>query len=132
MIIKEKTVIFDKFIIWYWIIIPGVFKEKKGIVCYRSPSFRQQCTIISSYTIDARITKPICVIPLCIQMLATYLKFFSVFHFEIIQILVIYPKMQFLCKLFMKLVKKNKCMGGSCIHHISNRFYHDFQITPPK
>ena len=65
-------------------------------------------------------------------MVATYLKFFSVFHFEMIQILVINPKMQFLCKLSMKLVKKNKCMGGSYIHHISNRFYHVTFRSPPK
>ena len=40
-----------------------------------------QFTSISSYTIDARITKPICMIPLCIQMVATYLKFFYIFQF---------------------------------------------------
>ena len=40
-----------------------------------------QFTSISSYTIDARITKPICMIPLCIQMLATYLKFFYILQF---------------------------------------------------
>ena len=40
-----------------------------------------QFTSISSYTIDARITKPICMIPLCIQMMATYLKFFYIFQF---------------------------------------------------
>ena len=32
-------------------------------------------------TIDARIIKPICMIPLCIQMVATYLKFFYIFQF---------------------------------------------------
>ena len=46
------------------------------------PSVRKLCTI-SSYTIDARITKPLCMITLCTQMLAiaTYLKFVSVFQF---------------------------------------------------
>ena len=38
-----------------------------------------QFTSISFYTIDARITKLICMIPLCIQMVATYLKFFYIF-----------------------------------------------------
>ena len=51
-----------------------------------------QFTSISSYTIDARITKPICMIPLCIQMVATYFKFYTSSSFEIIQILVILPK----------------------------------------
>ena len=45
------------------------------------PSVSQQFTSISSYTIDARITKLICMIPLCIQMVATYLKFFYYFQF---------------------------------------------------
>ena len=75
------------------LIIPAFFEEKKGIMCYRSssvrlsvcpsirPSVRKQFTSISSYTIDARITKPICMIPLCIQMVATYLKFFYIFRF---------------------------------------------------
>ena len=40
-----------------------------------------QFTSMSSYTIDARIAKPICMIPLCIQMVATYLKFFYIFLF---------------------------------------------------
>ena len=40
-----------------------------------------QLPINSSYTVDARITKPICMIPLCIQMLATCLKFVYVFQF---------------------------------------------------
>ena len=50
-------------------------------MCYRPSgrrSVRQQFTSISSYTIDARITKPICMIPLCIQ---TYLKYFYYFQF---------------------------------------------------
>ena len=37
--------------------------------------------LINFYTVDARITEPICMIPLCIQMLAIYLHFFSVFRF---------------------------------------------------
>ena len=75
---------------------PRVFQRKKGdyllpfavlqfvgpsvgpSVC---PSVRKQFTSISSYTVDARITKPICMIPLCIQMVATYLKFFYIFQF---------------------------------------------------
>ena len=40
-----------------------------------------QFTSISSYAIDARITKPICMIPLYIQMVATYLKIFYIFQF---------------------------------------------------
>ena len=75
------------------LIIPVFFEEKKGIMCYHlssvrlsggwavRPSIRQQFTSISFYTIDARITKPICMIPLCLQMVATYLKFFSIFQF---------------------------------------------------
>ena len=75
------------------IIIPAFFEEKKGIMFYRSPSVRpsvrlsvrpsvrKQFTSISSYTIDARITKLICMIPLCIQMVATYLKFFYIVRF---------------------------------------------------
>ena len=51
-----------------------------------------QIPINSSYTVDARITKPICMIPLCIQMLATYLKFSPSSSLEIIQILAILPK----------------------------------------
>ena len=45
------------------------------------PSVRQQFTSISSYTIDARINKLICMIPLCIQMVTTYLQFFYYFQF---------------------------------------------------
>ena len=65
---------------------PRVFRRKKGdyvlpFVVRIRPSVRKQFTSISSYTIDARITKPICMIPLCIQMVATYLKFFYIFQF---------------------------------------------------
>ena len=59
-------------------------------MCYRLPAGRQQLTIISSYTIDARITKPICMIPLCIQ------------------ILVILPKNAISLWIFQEF----KCMGG--------------------
>ena len=66
--------------IWRWLqtdmyfIIPAFFEEEKGIMCYHSPSVRpsvcpsvrQQFTSISSYTIETRITKLICMIPLCI------------------------------------------------------------------
>ena len=49
-------------------------------------------------TIDARITKLICMIPLCIQMMATYLKFFYVFQFwNNSDILWFYTKIQILC-----------------------------------
>ena len=66
-------------------IIPAFFEEKRGLcVTVRRPSVRpsvrKQFTSIS-YTIVARITKPICMIPLCIQMVATYLKFFYIFQF---------------------------------------------------
>ena len=52
------------------IVIPTFFEEKRGLcVTVRrpsaGPSVRQQFTSISSYTIDARITKLICMIPLC-------------------------------------------------------------------
>ena len=40
-----------------------------------------QFTSIFSCTFNARITKLICMITLCIQMVATYLKFFYVFQF---------------------------------------------------
>ena len=75
--------------IYATVIIPTFFEDEKGIVCYCSsssvcrsicPSVRQQFISIS-YTIDARITKPICMIPLCIQMVATCLKFYYVFQF---------------------------------------------------
>ena len=59
---------------------PRFSKKKRGLcVTVRRPSIQKQFTSISSYTIDARITKPICMIPLCIQMVATYLKFFYIF-----------------------------------------------------
>ena len=111
------------------LIIPAFFEEKKGIMCYRSPSVRpsvrKQFTSISSYTIDARITKPICMIPLCIQMVATYLKFFYIFQFwynsdfsDFTQ------KCNFSVNFSRNWFKFFKCMGESHIHHISNRFYH--------
>ena len=71
--------------IYATVIIPTFFEDEKGIVCYClsssiCPSVRQQFTSIS-YTIDARITKPIFMIPLCIQMVATCLEFYYVFQF---------------------------------------------------
>ena len=84
---------------------PRVFaKKKRGLcvtgrrpsVCLSCPSGRpsvsQQFTSNSSYTIDARITKLICMILLCIQMVATYLELFYIFQFWKVQILVILPK----------------------------------------
>ena len=66
-LMRESKCMYDQ----HQFVIPAFFEEKKGIVCYRSPSVRKQFTGISSYTIDARITKPICMIPLCIQKVAT-------------------------------------------------------------
>ena len=72
------------------IFIPAFLEQKGGLrVTVRRPSVhpsgrpsvRQQFTSIFSNTIDARITKPIWIISLCIQMLATYYKIFSVFQF---------------------------------------------------
>ena len=127
------------------IIIPAFFEEKKGIMCYRSssvrpsvrlsvrPSVRKQFTSISSYTIDARITKPICMIPLCIQMVATYLKFFYIFRFwnnsdfsDFTQ------KCNFSGNFSRNWFKFFRCMGESHIHHISNGFYHVISRSSPK
>ena len=85
-------------------IVFGQLGQKRVLMCipsycfvtnFHRPSVRlsvqQQFTTLS-YTIDARITKLICMIPLCIQMVAMYLKFFYYFQFWIIQILVILPK----------------------------------------
>ena len=76
----------------------------------------------SSNTFDARIVKPICMIPLCIQMLATYLNFLSS-SFEIIQILVIVPKNAISLNYIRNRLKHFMCMGGSYMKHISNGFY---------
>ena len=124
---------------------PRFSKKKKGIMCYRSssvrpsvcpfvrPSVRKQFTSISSYTIDARITKPICMIPLCIQMVATYLKFFYIVRFwnnsdfsDFTQ------KCNFSGNFSRNLFKFFKCMGESHIHHISNGFYHVTSRSSPK
>ena len=84
---------------------PSVFRRKKRGLCVtvrRRPSVRQQFTSISSYTIDARITKSIWMIPLCIQMVATYLQFFYVFQFwNNSDISDFTQKMQILCE-FLK------------------------------
>ena len=71
---------------------------------------------INFYTVDARITDPICMIPLCIQMLAIYLNFSPSSGFEIFQLS--YPKLQFLCELFRKSVKQNYEYGESHIPYI--------------
>ena len=116
---------------------PSIFLEKKGIMWYRSPSVRpsvrKQFTSISSYTIDARITKPICMIPLCIQMVAMYLKFFYTFQFwnnsdfsDFTQ------KCNFSGHFSRNWFKFFKCMGESHIHHISNGFYHVTSRSSPK
>ena len=118
-----------------------VFSQKKGIMCYHlsyvrravCPAGRQQFTSISSYTIDARITKPICMIPLCIQMLATYLKYFSVFQFwnnsdfsDFTQ------KCNFSVNFSRNWLTYFKCMGRSHIQHISNGFYQVTFRSPSK
>ena len=59
-----------------------------------------QFTSIFSCTFNARITKLICMIPLCTQMVATYLKFFYVFQFwnnSDSIFLWFYTKIQILC-----------------------------------
>ena len=119
---------------------PRVFRRKKGdyvlpFVVRPSvrPSVRKQFTSISSYTIDARITKPICMIPLCIQMVATYLKFFYIFQFwnnsdfsDFTQ------KCNFSGNFSRNWFKFFRCMGESHIHHISNGFYHVISRSSPK
>ena len=97
------------------------------------PSVRQQFTSISSYTIDATITKLICMIPLCIQVVATYLKFFYYFQFwnnsdfsDFTQ------NCNFSGNLSRNWFKFYKCMGECHIHHISNGFYRVTFRSPPK
>ena len=68
------------FIVW----LPDPLRQWK--YRWRGRILKENClllqfTSISSYTIDARINKPICMIPLWIQMVATYLKFFYIFQF---------------------------------------------------
>ena len=77
---KVKYIIYQTgFIMW----LPDPLRKWK--YRWRGADFERklllQFTSISSYTIDARITKPICMIPLYIQMVATYLKFFYIFQF---------------------------------------------------
>ena len=92
-----------------------------------------QFTSISSYSIDARITKPICMIPLCIQMVATYLKFFYYFQFWNNSDLNDFTqKCNFSRNLSRNWFKFFKCMGGCHIHHISNGFYRVTFRSPPK
>ena len=65
------------------------------------------------------------IIPLYIQMLATYLKFFSVFQFwKNSDFSDFTQKCNFSVNHLRNLLELFKCMGGSHIHHISNRFYH--------
>ena len=114
---------------------PRVFRRKKGIMCYRSPSVhpsvrlvvgpsvRQQFTIISSwYTFDSR-SRPICVIPLCIHMLATYLKF-STSSRNNSDFIDFTQK----CNFSVNFSKNFKCMRGSHKHQLSNGFYHQITI----
>ena len=119
---------------------PRVFRRKKGdyVLPFAvrpsvRPSVRKQFTSISSYTIDARITKPICMIPLCMQMVATYLNFFYIFQFwnnsdfsDFTQ------KCNFSGNFSRNWFKFFKCMGESHIHHISNGFYHVTSRSSPK
>ena len=128
------------------LIIPAFFEEKRGIyVTVRRPSVRlsvrpfvrpsvhQQFTSIFSYIIDARITKPICMIHLCIQMVAMYLKCFYYFQFwnnsdfsDFTQ------KCNFSWNLTRNWFKYFYCMGRCHIHHISNGFYRVTLRSPPK
>ena len=120
---------------------PQFSKKKRGsCVIVRRPSVHpsgrpaglQQFTSIFPYTIDARITKPICMIPLCIQMVATYLKFFLVFQFcNNSDFSDFTPKCNF-SEFFTKLVIIFKCMRVSHIQHISNGFYHVTFGSPSK
>ena len=66
-------------------------------------------------------------------MLETYLKIFSIFQFEIIQILVILPKNAISLWIIHEIGEHFcKCMGGCYIHHISNRFCHVTFRSPSK
>ena len=91
-----------------------------------------QFTSIFSYTIDARITKPICMIPLCIQMVATYLKYFYIFHFwKNSDFSDFTQKMQFLWEFITKLVQFFlNVWGMSYTSYIKWVLSCDFQITP--
>ena len=115
---------------------PRFSKKKRGIcVTVRRPSVRlsvrpsvrQQFTSISSYTIDARITP----ISLCIQMVATYLKFFYYFQFlnnsdfsDFTQ------KCNFSGNLSRNLFKFLSVWGMSYTSYIKQVLSCDFQITP--
>ena len=92
-----------------------------------------QFTIISSYTVDARITKPICMIPLYIQMVATYLKFFYIIQFwNNADFRDFTPKCNFSGNFSWNWFKFFKSMGESHIHNISKGFYHVTSRSPLK
>ena len=95
---------------------PHVFCRKKRGLCVTVRrlsgclsvhlSIRQHIPSNFSYTIDARIIKPTCMIPLCIQISKTYLKFLFLYKFwNNSDSSDFTPKMQFPCELFKKLVK---------------------------
>ena len=119
------------------VFIPTFFEEKKRILCYRSPSVRpsvcQQFTSISSYTIDARMTKLICMIPLCIQMVVTNLKFFYYVYFQFwnnSDFSDFTQKCNFSRNLSRNWFKFFMCMGMSYTSYIKRVLSYDFQITP--
>ena len=113
-------------------VLPFVVRPSGPSVCPSiRPSVRQQFTSISSYTIDARITKLICMIPLCIQMVATYLKLFYYFQFwNNSDFSDFTPKCNFSGNLSRNWFKFFKCMGGmSYTSYIKRVLSCDFQIT---
>ena len=78
-----------------------------------------QFTSISSYTIDARITKPTCKITLCIQMVATYLKFFYIFQlWKNSDLSDFAQKCNFSGNLSRSKFKFFECMGGGGVIYI--------------
>ena len=93
-----------------------------------------QLPIKSSYIVYARITKPIYMIPLYIQMLVKYLKFFYVFQFwKNSDFSDFTQKCNFSVNYLGNLLKFLTCMGGgSHMQNISNTFYHGTFRSPSK
>ena len=103
----------------------------KKIICYFSyPSTPLTLLMLESpnkyaWYPYARITKQICMIPLCIQMLATYLKFFSDFQFlNNSEFSDFTQKCNFSVNYSWNCLKIGQCMGDviCIIHCISNGF----------
>ena len=95
-----------------------------------------QYTSISSYTIDARITKPIYAwYPYAYRWWQRIWNFPTSSSFEKIQILVILPKNAISLGIYHEIISNSLGVWGGChIHHnfISNGFYHvTFRSPPP-